>query len=281
MNVWQIHARTWLRRVGVLSLMGRLRAQFTLNQRKKIRQMYEKQKPTHLKLSAGGHEVLLGIKDANEYEGFYSRLDDESAVLDSLLESLEPGDCCWDVGANMGVYSLVLAKAVGEKGKVYAFEPEERSFKRLSQNIELNHLTNIQPVKLALGDRAFTSKMELSEHAGEGTHRLVGDQNSSGNYQTVEVQTGDNLVSQRQVEVPKFVKVDVEGWEEEVLTGIQKVLSEPKCRAIFFEVHFSVLASRGKKLAPVRMQEKLKNLGFTTLRWIDSSHLLALKTTPA
>jgi hypothetical protein len=72
---------------------------------------------------------------------------------------------------------------------------------------------------------------------------------------------------------PNVIKIDVEGFEEEVLTGMPRVLANQGLRAIFLEVHFALLEQRGKPTAPIRIQQKLRDCGFT-IKWLRSrSHL--------
>jgi hypothetical protein len=74
--------------------------------------------------------------------------------------------------------------------------------------------------------------------------------------------------------VPNIVKIDVEGLEEDVLEGMERMLDEPALRGIFMEVHFHVLELRGERAAPIRIEKKLRARGFKT-EWVGASHLRA------
>ena len=75
--------------------------------------------------------------------------------LDILVHSLRPGDTVYDVGGNLGVYTVLLAKVVGEKGMVVAFEPHHETYEQLLDNVRLNGLTNVRAFQKALGERNF------------------------------------------------------------------------------------------------------------------------------
>jgi hypothetical protein len=73
------------------------------------------------------------------------------------------------------------------------------------------------------------------------------------------------------------MKIDVEGFEDEVLEGMPRVLADPRLRAIFLEVHFKLLEQRGKAEAPIHIERMLQSLGFNTRWFKDRSHLQALR----
>jgi hypothetical protein len=92
----------------------------------------------------------------------------------------------------------------------------------------------------------------------------------------VRITTGDALVESEEVLAPDVLKIDVEGFEEEVLRGLTGQLAHTRCRAVFCEVHFGILDARGERHAPSRIVELLRKQGFHT-RWIDPSHLSAIR----
>jgi hypothetical protein len=75
---------------------------------------------------------------------------------------------------------------------------------------------------------------------------------------------------------PNVIKVDVEGFEEEVLLGMGDVLTSPELRSVLVEVHFLKLEVRGRATAPVRIEKLLKSKGFRT-DWVDASHLVGTR----
>ncbi|MBI3590565.1 MAG: FkbM family methyltransferase [Candidatus Melainabacteria bacterium] len=222
---------------------------------------------------------MLNTEDKREYVRVLSVCQDKH-ILKTLLENLKPGETCWDVGSNIGLYTVLLAKAVGEKGKVVAFEPEEKSFERLLQNVELNKLGNVCPFRMALGQKNEKMQLKVHGHYASGAHSLVVSNGSSSNAnecESVDVVQGDDLIVKKNLEIPKVIKIDVEGAEEDVLVGLKSTLHDKRCSLVVCEVHFSILASSGRKDVPLKIIQYLKDCGFNNLTWLDPSHLAARK----
>jgi len=194
----------------------------------------------------------------------------ESAFGAALFESVREGDCVWDVGANVGFYSDALAERVGSAGLVCAFEPAPKCFEALRQK----ESGNLKALNLALGNTEATLALALADNPLGTTHSLA--QTTSGPSVIVKVVPGDLMVERHGLRVPNVIKIDVEGFEEEVIEGLSHTLPNKDCRAVFCEVHFSILDERGQRQAPARIQTALKQYGFAT-RWVDSSHLAAIR----
>ncbi len=91
----------------------------------------------------------------------------------------------------------------------------------------------------------------------------------------VPIHRGDSL--EAEIIRPTVVKIDVEGAELDVIQGMALALSRPECRAVFCEVHFSILEQNGSSLAPIEIQSLLRQYGFDRIAWVDASHLVAEK----
>ena len=140
-----------------------------------------------------------------------------------LERFLRPGDTVVDVGANVGVYALFLAKGVGPTGRVLACEPEPTNLDRLKRNIANNHLTQIELVESAIGARVGS----VSFLAGQDTVGHMVDNGAAGNANhsaastlEVPITTLDALCNDTRI---AFIKVDVEGFEVDVLRGAQEL----------------------------------------------------------
>lgn len=117
---------------------------------------------------------------------------------------VKKGDIVIDIGANIGYYSLLASKLVGEEGKVYAFEPEPKNFGLLKRNIELNGARNIIPVQAIVADRAGRGKLFLCNHNPGGHSTVI----KSKQFIEVEsVRLNDFLFDKR----CDVVKMDIEG----------------------------------------------------------------------
>jgi len=182
-------------------------------------------------------------------------------ALEILIRALLPGEIVYDIGSNRGLYTVFLAKVVGDGGQVIAFEPETRSYEQLQGNVKLNRLGNVRFFRKALGDWCGEGKLYLGEGVAAlevpGSRRLPP---TGGGHEIVEVVQGDRLVDAEHLPIPQVVKIDVEGYEFAVIQGLRETLANPACRLVCCEIH--------PKLLPVHVKPKivlslLKSLGFT------------------
>lgn len=192
----------------------------------------------------------------------------------ALAGAIQPGDHVWDVGANVGHYTERFADRVGPRGSVVAFEPVPACFDVLTRR--MRGRPSVMVRREALGASEGVVPMRLAEDPLGATHSLVGGLDPGGSGLTIDVplRTGDAVWKTEGLQVPNVVKIDVEGFEEDVLRGMSEILANPSCRAIFIEVHFALLEARGTPNAPSRIVDTLTSRGFRT-RWLDSSHLMA------
>jgi len=163
---------------------------------------------------------------------------DESRVLGSLLEVLRQGDTVYDIDAGYGLHTLFLAKYVGETGRVVAVEPESQNHCQLLKNIEINHLRNVILIRLAFGDRFETKMLDKTRTAGSGGFTLI-ETHKREKGEDVAVVLGDAIAQERNLPLPRAIKIDVEGYEYQVLQGLKSILSKASCVMICCELHLS------------------------------------------
>jgi FkbM family methyltransferase len=193
----------------------------------------------------------------------------EDRFREALLRAVQPGDCVWDVGANVGYYTVQLAGKTGEGGMVYAFEPAPACADKLRL-----FNPNVKVIESALGDMETFLPLAVAEDPLASTHSLCTATQTSVQ---VRVATGDRLIATGEAHAPNVIKIDVEGFEIEVLKGLEDTLRTPQCRAVFAEIHFGVLDRRGDRYAPSRAAHLLQEAGFRT-RWLDASHIAAVRS---
>lgn len=138
-----------------------------------------------------------------------------------------------DVGANIGKYAIMVGRRLKNKGKVIAIEPMPENFEILKKNIKLNNLRNVIPVKCALGNEEGEGFLYL-ETKGKGAHSLL----SNSPYVTqnkikVKIRKLDNVLKELKIEKVDLIKIDVEGFEAEVLKGARKTLKKYHPKIIF------------------------------------------------
>lgn len=126
-----------------------------------------------------------------------------------------------DVGSNIGYYTLLFAKRVGYLGRVWSFEPEEKNFRQLLENIKRNRLDNVLPAQKAISNTLGMSKLYVSsEESGE--HSLVVKRHCKS-VVNIETTTIDETFHDTRVDV---LKIDTEGNDIRVLLGAERLLTE-------------------------------------------------------
>lgn len=142
----------------------------------------------------------------------------EPIVQAALVEYLNPGGVCYDIGANVGFFTLVAAAGPRAQERVYAFEPLPENAAALRRNLGLNGLANVEVIEAAVSDRNGTAQLDLGsssldpcliEHALTPLEEI-----------TVPVVRLDDAG----LLPPSFVKIDVEGAECDVLAGMRRIV---------------------------------------------------------
>ena len=173
-----------------------------------------------------------------------------------VLDVLQPGDLFVDVGANIGSYSI-LAGGVG--AHVLAFEPIPQSFKVLEQNILLNGLQDkVEAYNIGIG----SSSGELRFSADQDTvNHVLAEGERVNSAVKVDVLPLDNVLHEKS---PVLLKIDVEGYESEVLTGAAMVLAHPQLLAVIVELNGS-----GKRYGQDddQLHDLLQSKGFQSFQY--------------
>jgi FkbM family methyltransferase len=155
----------------------------------------------------------------------------EAEEIDILLASVRPDDTVWDVGANIGIYAVLLGRAA-RRGHVVSFEPVPETRERLVGNISRNGLSNVTVEPLAMSDRKGEAAMAVHAEA-HGTDYINLDGATSGTRdaavtEAIEVRTttGMAYAADSPHGRPDVIKVDIEGHEPEFLEGAWPIIAE-------------------------------------------------------
>lgn len=154
----------------------------------------------------------------------------------SLFDSaLREGDVVFDLGANVGFYSLLASRRVGKSGQVFSFEPVPRNLAFLRKHVDLNGARNIKVLELAVSDAAGTADFGLGPNASMGSIGAKGGQTV-----TVETVSLDDLIESGNLPAPDVIKCDIEGGEFAALLGLRRTLG--RSSPVLF------LATHGRKV---------------------------------
>jgi FkbM family methyltransferase len=211
-----------------------------------------------IRQNIAGVDVLFATPDATELRTLESCYADEMDFIDALKETLRFGDVFYDVGSNAGQFLIPMAKIVGDPGRAIGFEAHPGNYRRLLKNVALNQLTNVQTFRLALSD----ARGEVQMFGERGTASIV---SAAARYHhdpptcAVPAVRGEDLRRSAGLPVPKAVKVDVEGAEFAVLSGLAETLSNPLCALLCCEVHPPLLP---EGTSPASCLSLVRSLGF-------------------
>jgi FkbM family methyltransferase len=181
---------------------------------------------------------------------------------------LRPGDVVLDVGANIGVFTLVSAAAVGPSGRVIAFEPAAETFARLLGNVELNGFANVRCVRSALSDRAGEATLASSVGGFDAWNSLADVPYTGGEFrrETVPVQTLDRFLEGAEIPRPvTLMKLDVEGLEARVLKGARRLLARDDAPVL--QVEFTDAAAEAAGSSCGELYGLLVEYGFRMYRY--------------
>ena len=143
----------------------------------------------------------------------------EPHVVQGIAEHVVPGTVALDVGAYIGTHAMLMARLVGPRGRVYAFEPQRKVYRELRHNIALNEIKNIVPLRYAIGAEPGVVEMNTRRNG-----YLEGDVQIGGGGDRAELRTLDSFG----FENVSLIKVDVEWQENQVLAGAADLIRASK-----------------------------------------------------
>ena len=179
----------------------------------------------------------------------YAIGNNELPVQEALHTLLSPGDVCFDVGANVGFFTLLAARSVGPEGRVVAFEPGPDNLTTLRKNVAQNDASQVMISPCAVSNTDGTDQLLLAEYSGG--HSLVTQSIEAAGSMTVNTVTLDTFVRDHHARQPDVVKIDVEGAELAVLEGMRMLLDERR-PTLVLELDAATGAEHDRNLERVR-----------------------------
>lgn len=201
----------------------------------------------------------------------------EPETLTFIKRMLHKGDTFIDCGAHVGFFTVLAAEIV-KTGTVYSFEPEPENYKDLLGNIEANKFKNVRAFNNAVGDKDAAVEMYVNED-NDGGHSLWNPSSHPENIKTkkhgakkisVDMVRLDSVID----DVPKIIKIDVEGCEMMVLQGAKRIL-ENHSPHVIMEINWYALQQMGSSHGAI--QDYMEGLGYTVYD-LNSCVRIDLKT---
>jgi FkbM family methyltransferase len=202
-----------------------------------------------------GHRLWVDLRTASQFHAYYTGRYD-SPFLTRLIRLFEPHSCMLDVGANVGFYTVPLARAAGRvQGTLHAFEPLPANCDRLEKNLELNQLqSELTLWRFGLSNEARTARLTLREDFGTGADTgnaaIVIGAEADRNFAQVDIElrTLDDFCDQQRLTRLDLIKADIEGHEDLLLEGGQRSLRRWR-PVLFLEVNQQYFRWRGVSFA--------------------------------
>lgn len=201
--------------------------------------------------TVGDTSSQFHIKTRSEYTRFRDpTFKGEIEVLENMMYSLNGDNVFYDIGANVGLHACFASNII-HTGSVVAIEPHATSVQRLRENLELNNNNAI------IREVGFSSKNQSANLVlpvdQAGTVGDVQSKSSGGNKEHIEIKLvrGDDEVINGNLPNPTVLKIDVDGGEYDVLTGLRQTIESGGCRTIFCEIHPEPLQEYGSSESEV------------------------------
>ncbi len=196
-----------------------------------------------------GHRMIVDFRSYTECASFYTH-DYDTDEIRSILRLFKSEWVVFDVGANVGFWTVPMAKALGQSGRVHAFEPVPSNNLRLRENLRLNDLHGITVVHdLGLSDRPAVLPISLREDFtnGSGTGNasiVIDDSDRRFRCGMIKVDTLDNVFRPLNVKRLDFIKLDIEGHEDRFLDGAKSTIQQFR-PLIYMEINEPYYSRRG------------------------------------
>lgn len=232
---------------------------------------------THIHQDFIDYKGMKLFLDKNDSLGLSVGSGFESGEIDIILNLVNSGDVCVDIGAHVGLYTVLLSKKVGIAGHIYAFEPDKDSFKLLEKNVSANNCRNVSLYNLGVSNIDCELPFYIHKN-NQGNNRIYNggtEQNEYLSYYKVKCMTLDSIIRSNQK--VDFIKMDIQGAEMLALQGMKSVLTSNKDIIIvseFWPYGMSLCGSSAKGYI-----ELLRGLGFNMYEFnTNNCNLISVST---
>lgn len=214
--------------------------------------IYKRRKPDSpvVRRNILGHIFELNMNDTGIHRDLFLDGIREPVATAEIMSILSKDDVVLEIGANIGYYALIEARICKH---VYAVEPHPDNVRSLERHVELNNYKNIEIHPVAIGSHTGTAALNVSDKSN--WHTFVERKGKTRQIEVPMFRGDDFLKDKRPV---NFLRMDVEGYELEVLKGLKETLGDNHLKRIFLELHGDVLATEEIQ----KLLDILKNSSF-------------------
>jgi FkbM family methyltransferase len=226
-----------------------------------------------------GFRMKLDLQDPEQlkvyfYGHYHERY--EAALVQRLLG--EDG-VFWDIGANVGYFTLMAATALANRGQIIAFEPGKNAYERLTENISLNLYRNIKTFPVAVTDREGEAVLHLTGDIADSSASLYPAGQAQAGQEVCRTVALDHFLREENLSPPNLIKLDVEGAELAVLQGARKLIAQAAPLLLMEMEEKNLQAAGASKTA---IQDFLSPYGYRAAhlrkgRWYATTDLAGVK----
>ena len=172
----------------------------------------------------------------------------EPEMVKTIEDIISIDDSFFDLGANEGYFSVLAAKIIGEKGLVYAVEPQSRLQEIVLRNFKTNKIGNYRIIQKAISNKEGTIQFSLAPDTNTGSSGLFNVQKYKNPTEVVHMTTLEKLFNDEKIKNIKLMKVDIEGLEYEAILGSQNLFKQNVIENIALELHPSIIEKRNNRV---------------------------------
>jgi len=214
-------------------------------------------------------KIAIGNKEIFEMHGFKIKKgrttrisiltgEFEPSTTKLIKNEVKEGMVVFDMGANIGLYSLLCSRLVGKSGYVYAFEPEPYLVDVINENIKLNQITNVKVFPYAISNKIGNAKFGINK-SQDGDNRLE-SKIINDEIINVETITIDYFCEKYNLK-PDFIKMDIQGSEPKAFEGMKNTIASNQNIKIITEFFPSAITDVGSSTE--KFLDNLEKIGFT------------------
>jgi FkbM family methyltransferase len=226
-----------------------------------------------------GFRMNLDLQDPEQLKVYFYGHYHERYEADLVRRLLNDDDVFWDVGANVGYFTLVAATGLAHRGQIVAFEPGKNAYQRLTENVSLNPYRNIQTFPVAVSDREGEAVLHVAGDIADSSASLYPADQTQVRHEVCRTVSLDRFRREEGLRPPDLIKLDVEGAELAVLQGARGLIAASPPLLLMEMEEKNLLAAGTSKAA---IQAFLKDYGYHAAhlrkgRWYATSDLVGVK----